>query len=159
MGEQPWRKAATCTGKHKTQKKRGQTFISRLGSEPTIPMIKRAKTFHALDRTATVIGVLINWGDETELRSRSVQFRSVTTSIHKLIFQNSVSGREEIIFKLLFPLVSPVKMSVKKLFINLWLSQVHSKDSAVGIATRLWCRRLRSQGSITDRSQRLFSSS
>jgi hypothetical protein len=32
--------------------------MPRLGFEPTIPVIERAKTFHVLDRAATVIGML-----------------------------------------------------------------------------------------------------
>jgi hypothetical protein len=30
-----------------------------MGFEPTIPVFKQAKTVHALDRAATVIGVII----------------------------------------------------------------------------------------------------
>jgi hypothetical protein len=30
--------------------------MPRLGFEPTIPVLERAKTVHALDRAATVIG-------------------------------------------------------------------------------------------------------
>jgi hypothetical protein len=32
--------------------------MPRVGFEPTIPVFERAKTVHALDRAATVIGVL-----------------------------------------------------------------------------------------------------
>jgi hypothetical protein len=39
-----------------TQNKRIQTSMPLAGFEPTIPVFKRAKTFHALDRAATVIG-------------------------------------------------------------------------------------------------------
>jgi hypothetical protein len=39
-----------------TQKKHRQTSIPRVGFEPTIPAFERAKTVHALDRVATVIG-------------------------------------------------------------------------------------------------------
>jgi hypothetical protein len=37
------RKAATYTGQHKTQYKRGQTSMPRVGFEPTIPVFDRAK--------------------------------------------------------------------------------------------------------------------
>jgi hypothetical protein len=40
------------------QSKRRQTSIPLAGFEPTIPVFKRAKTFHALDRAATVTGML-----------------------------------------------------------------------------------------------------
>jgi hypothetical protein len=45
------RKAATCT-----QNKRTQTSLPQAGFEPTIPLLERAKTIHALDRVAHVIG-------------------------------------------------------------------------------------------------------
>jgi hypothetical protein len=38
------------------QNKRTQTSMSSVGFEPTIPAFERAKTVHALDRAATVIG-------------------------------------------------------------------------------------------------------
>jgi hypothetical protein len=53
MDDQPCRKVATYTKQHKH--KRGQTSISRVGFEPTIPVFK-LKIFHPLDRAATVIG-------------------------------------------------------------------------------------------------------
>jgi hypothetical protein len=34
--------------------------MPQVGFEPTIPAFKRAKTVHALDRAAAVIGVMIN---------------------------------------------------------------------------------------------------
>jgi hypothetical protein len=40
-----------------TQNKHKQTSMPRVGFEPTIPAFKRAQTFHALDRAATVIGL------------------------------------------------------------------------------------------------------
>jgi hypothetical protein len=39
-----------------TQEKRGQTSMSRVGFETTIPVFERARTFHASDRGATLIG-------------------------------------------------------------------------------------------------------
>jgi hypothetical protein len=43
-----------------TQNKRTQTPMLRVGFELTIPVIERAKTVHASDRTATVIGSFPN---------------------------------------------------------------------------------------------------
>jgi hypothetical protein len=40
-----------------TQNKRTQTSMPRVGFEPTIPVFERAKTVHALDGAATVIGI------------------------------------------------------------------------------------------------------
>jgi hypothetical protein len=54
MGDQPCREAATYTGQHK-ENKRKQTSMPRGGFELTIPGFEREKTFHALDREATVI--------------------------------------------------------------------------------------------------------
>jgi hypothetical protein len=45
---------------HKTtqiQNKRTQTSMPLVGFEPTIPVVERAKTVHALDHAATVIGL------------------------------------------------------------------------------------------------------
>jgi hypothetical protein len=43
----------------KTQNKRTQTSMPRVEFEPTIPVFERAKTVHALDCAATVIGSLV----------------------------------------------------------------------------------------------------
>jgi hypothetical protein len=56
------RKAATYTRTTQTQNKRTQTSIPRVAFETTIPFFKRAKTVHALDRAANVIGpVNMHW--------------------------------------------------------------------------------------------------
>jgi hypothetical protein len=39
-----------------TQNKHEHTSMSRVEIEPTIPAFERVKTFHALDRAATLIG-------------------------------------------------------------------------------------------------------
>jgi hypothetical protein len=39
-----------------TQNKRTQTFMPRMGFEPTTSVFERAKTVYVLDRTATMIG-------------------------------------------------------------------------------------------------------
>jgi hypothetical protein len=39
-----------------TQNKRTQTFMPQVGLEPTIPVLEWAKTVHASDRAATLIG-------------------------------------------------------------------------------------------------------
>jgi hypothetical protein len=40
-------------------KKRGQAAMSRVGSEPMIKVFERTRTFHALHRAATVIGIYL----------------------------------------------------------------------------------------------------
>jgi hypothetical protein len=43
-------------GRYLTQNKHKKTSMPRVGFEPTISVFEKAKTFHALDRAATVIG-------------------------------------------------------------------------------------------------------
>jgi hypothetical protein len=57
MEDQPCHKAAFYTEQYK-QKKRGQTSMPRVGFELLIPVFEQAKTFHALDCAATVMGVM-----------------------------------------------------------------------------------------------------
>jgi hypothetical protein len=54
-GDQPVARPPTYTGQHKQNKLR-RTSMPRMGFEPTIPAFERAKTVHALDRAAPVIG-------------------------------------------------------------------------------------------------------
>jgi hypothetical protein len=42
------------TGQDKQKRKRTQASIPQVGFDPTIPLVERAKTVHALDRVATV---------------------------------------------------------------------------------------------------------
>jgi hypothetical protein len=39
-----------------TQNKRKETSLPRVGLEPTTPVFEQANVFHALDRSATLIG-------------------------------------------------------------------------------------------------------
>jgi hypothetical protein len=57
-GDEPVARPLPTQRTTQTQKKRTQTSIPRVGFEPTIPVFGRAKTVHALDRAATVIGEL-----------------------------------------------------------------------------------------------------
>jgi hypothetical protein len=52
MGDQPIARPLPDTNKYK------QPPMPLVGFEPTIPAFERAKTFHALDRAATVVPVL-----------------------------------------------------------------------------------------------------
>jgi hypothetical protein len=54
--ESAHRKTATYTGQHKHRINAHNTFMPRMGFELTIPVFERAKTVHALDRVAIVIG-------------------------------------------------------------------------------------------------------
>jgi hypothetical protein len=57
-GDQPVARPQPTHRTTQTQHKRTQTSMPRVRLEATIPMLKRAKTHHALDRAATVIGLL-----------------------------------------------------------------------------------------------------
>jgi hypothetical protein len=50
------------TGGMKTGRGNTQISMPRVGFEPTIPVFERPKTIHALDRAATVIGSMLNYG-------------------------------------------------------------------------------------------------
>jgi hypothetical protein len=56
-GEQPVARPLPVQRTTKTQNKRTQTSMPRVGFERTTPVFERAKTVHALDRAATVIGI------------------------------------------------------------------------------------------------------
>jgi hypothetical protein len=59
-GDQPVARALPTRKTTRTQNKRIQTSMPQVGFEPTIPVFERAKTVHALDRAATVIGALVS---------------------------------------------------------------------------------------------------
>jgi hypothetical protein len=54
--DQPVARTLPTHGTTQTQNKCTQISMPRVGFEPTIPTSEQAKTFHALDRAATVIG-------------------------------------------------------------------------------------------------------
>jgi hypothetical protein len=51
--------------------KRTKTSMSQVTFEPTAPVFERAKTVHALNRSATVIGRWRIWGKEREILKQS----------------------------------------------------------------------------------------
>jgi hypothetical protein len=56
MEDQPVARPLPTHGTAQTQNKHTQTSMPQVGFEPTTPVFERAKTVHALDRVATVIG-------------------------------------------------------------------------------------------------------
>jgi hypothetical protein len=56
-GDQPVVRPLPTHRTTQTQNKRTQTSMSLMGLEPMTPVFERAKTVHALDRAATVIGL------------------------------------------------------------------------------------------------------
>jgi hypothetical protein len=55
-GDQPVTRPLPTHRTTQTQNKRTQTSMSQVGFEPTIPVFEGAKTVHALERAATLIG-------------------------------------------------------------------------------------------------------
>jgi hypothetical protein len=58
MGDQPVARPLPAHRTAQTQNRRTQTFMPQVRFEPTIPVLERAKTVHASDRAATVIGTV-----------------------------------------------------------------------------------------------------
>jgi hypothetical protein len=56
-GDEPVARPLPAHRSTQTQNKRTLTSMPRVGFEPTIPVLERAKIIHALDRTTTVTGV------------------------------------------------------------------------------------------------------
>jgi hypothetical protein len=59
-GDQPVARPLPSHRRTQAQNKRTQTSMPSVGFEPTIPAFKRAKTVHAPDLPATVVGMLIS---------------------------------------------------------------------------------------------------
>jgi hypothetical protein len=57
-GDQPVARSLPTHRTTQTQNKRTQTSMPRVRFEPTTQVLERAKTVHALDRSATVIGTI-----------------------------------------------------------------------------------------------------
>jgi hypothetical protein len=58
MGDQPVARSLSTSRTTQTRIKSIETSMTRVGFEPTIPVVERAKTVHALDSMATVIDML-----------------------------------------------------------------------------------------------------
>jgi hypothetical protein len=64
-GDQPVARPLLTHRTAQIQNKRIQTSMHEVGFEPTIPVFERAKTVHALDRAANVIGRLLSCAAKT----------------------------------------------------------------------------------------------
>jgi hypothetical protein len=58
-GDQPVARPLPIHTTTQTQNKRTHASMPQVTFEPTIPVFERTKTVHALDRTATVIGLIV----------------------------------------------------------------------------------------------------
>jgi hypothetical protein len=83
MGDQPFARPLPI----QTQNKHRQTSIPWVGFEPTMRAFKRTKTFHALDRAATVTGEIAvisfvrnNWGTCFAYNTHRPESLAVTVS-------------------------------------------------------------------------------
>jgi hypothetical protein len=82
-----------------TQSKRTQTSTPRVGFQPTTLVLWRAKTVHALDRTATVIGS--HWTHTPNFRTYDAKLKFRTTEFARTRKgQNSSPAFENIFRKL-----------------------------------------------------------
>jgi hypothetical protein len=88
VGRTPWtgdRPVARPLPTHRatqTHNKHTQTSMSRVGFEPTIPVFERAKTLHALDSAAAMIGYVasaLTYYDSVFCPQRAFAFRVVFT--------------------------------------------------------------------------------
>jgi hypothetical protein len=83
-GDQPLVRKLPTHRTTQTQNKRTQTSMHRVGFEPKTSVFERAKTVHALDRAATVIGSAINSGlinsSDEVFMSRIVYIHNPSTS-------------------------------------------------------------------------------
>jgi hypothetical protein len=59
MDDQPVASMLPAHKRAETQNKRTQTFIIRMGFEPSVSAFERAKTVHALDLSTTVIDFIV----------------------------------------------------------------------------------------------------
>jgi hypothetical protein len=66
-----------------------QTSMRRVGFEPTSPEFERAKTFHAVDRAATVIGEIIL---KLELQTRQSWGVPVLLLLERQCYDIDISG-------------------------------------------------------------------
>jgi hypothetical protein len=86
-GDQPVARPLPTHRTTQAQNKRTQTPMPQMGFEPTMPVFEWAKTVHALDRAATVIG----WSTETFSRAitSKMAYRRVSQDmLWKLLVQN-----------------------------------------------------------------------
>jgi hypothetical protein len=58
-GDQPVARPLPAHRIAQTQNKGTQTFMPRVGFEPTIPVFEQMKTVHALNGAATLIGIFL----------------------------------------------------------------------------------------------------
>jgi hypothetical protein len=82
-GDQPVARSLPTHRTTQTQNKRTQTSMPRVRIEPTIPVFQRTKTFHALDRAATVIGPTIKCQAWTSL-GRNLSMYLCSTALVEL---------------------------------------------------------------------------
>jgi hypothetical protein len=80
-----------------TQNKRTQTSMPWVGFEPTIPAFKRAKTIHALDCVATVIGLKKNTSLWKHLRMELIKLKLNVGTRNFLLFSQFLNVRINVI--------------------------------------------------------------
>jgi hypothetical protein len=79
-GDQPITRPLPTHRATKTHNKRTRTSMPRVGFESTIPVFKRTKRVHALDRAVTVIDFIA--GTLREISKKLLQMRDITFVMH-----------------------------------------------------------------------------
>jgi hypothetical protein len=79
LGDQPVARPLPTHRTTQTQNKLRETSMPWVRFEPTIPVLERAKTVHALDRAATVIGSLLtsSWNIQESISLGIYQYRFI----------------------------------------------------------------------------------
>jgi hypothetical protein len=95
VGRTPWTGISPSQSRYlhrttQTQSKRKQIFMPRVGLEPRIPVFKRAKTFYALDRAATVIGLWSNRHHKFTKYVQCIDLYSSTFSQRKSVYNVNI---------------------------------------------------------------------
>jgi hypothetical protein len=75
--DQPATRPMPIHRKTQTQNKHTQTFMPRVGFEPTISMFERARTVHALDCEATMICMVLEYRFEIMINELKLYYKDI----------------------------------------------------------------------------------
>jgi hypothetical protein len=131
VGRTPWMEdqsvARRLPANRTTQNKRTQTSMSLVGFEPTIPVLERAKTVHALDPAATVIGNEILYLTKLRVSRMEIEMKIIYTVCLFGGYSISIVSREisyynrrdQLYLQLQSPLISEILISIMMMIIFL----------------------------------------
>jgi hypothetical protein len=90
-----------------------ETSMPWVGFETTIPVFERAKTFHALDRAATVIGfklLLDEWNIRTWVRHVAYRYQ-----MHGRYWSGNLNGREPLEGVRMYGIIIVIKINLRQI--------------------------------------------